>query len=446
MPRKYELSWDKTHKRWIKTIDGKKHYFEKAARKSDVDAYKRSLEEYYKVIGKLDPQSGDSAAASEKLTINRRRSGSYKYISTSIAGVAERYFAYQRSRFESGSVSAATLASVSYSLEYFVDQFVRRKGFQADSVNLLNEMRYSGFNKHLRRRVNDGEISFYTAKTHQSNVRRFITWAWEERHLEEMPRNLNKADLKWIRRREPGLTSKIEVFPIDDLRTIFDGAYTSPQWCDLRIFMLLGLNCGFTQSEVGSLTPSDFVLSNNDIFIERRRPKTGIEGRWLLWTETLYWMTKRFGPGWIHNQSNEPIFLTQQGRTLATSVYSSPKDFTNYNDVKLRVQSAIPRRWTALQKRTLPGRPSYLSFKYLRKTGASFIAAMDINNSHRIAQTYLAHSHGSTAARHYLKRDYASLNAALVEMGQAFGFHHLQRKSAVFAEVVNKGLNTIAVG
>ena len=88
MPRKYELSWDKTHKRWIKTIDGKKHYFEKAARKSDVDAYKRSLEEYYKVIGKLDPQSGDSAAASEKLTINRRRSGSYKYISTSIAGVA----------------------------------------------------------------------------------------------------------------------------------------------------------------------------------------------------------------------------------------------------------------------------------------------------------------------------------------------------------------------
>ena len=67
-----------------------------------MEAYKRSLKEYYKVIGKLDPQSGNSAAASEKLTINRRRSGSYKYISTSIAGVAERYFAYQRASLTGG--------------------------------------------------------------------------------------------------------------------------------------------------------------------------------------------------------------------------------------------------------------------------------------------------------------------------------------------------------
>jgi hypothetical protein len=150
MPRKYLLSWDKTHKRWIKTIDGVKHYFEKADRKADLTAYKKSIEQYKQLIGEASP----SPAAQP--TIKRRSTTTnYKYPKSSMAGVVERYFAHHKARFDSGLITAATLTSKGYSLEYFIDHFVRRKAYKMNSIELLNEQRFAGFNTHLRRRYNN---------------------------------------------------------------------------------------------------------------------------------------------------------------------------------------------------------------------------------------------------------------------------------------------------
>jgi integrase len=423
MPRKYLLSWDKTHKRWIKTIDGVKHYFEKADRKADLIAYKKSLEQYKQLIGEAS-----SLSAVQPTTKRRSTTTKYKYPKSSMAGVVERYFAHHKARFESGIITAATLTGKGYSLEYFIDHFVRRKAYKMNSIGLLNEQRFAGFNTHLRRRYNNEELSFQTAKLHQNNVAQMIKWAWRQKLLNELPRNLEDPDLKWHNRTRSKPRKEVEVFTPEQLQTIFNSAFDTQRWCDLRIFMLLGLNCGFSPSEIGSLRWTDFVIQDSNIYIERRRPKTGVRGKWILWSETIYWMDKHFGKSWTNNLTNDGVlFLTQVGNSLASSNQTGSEDFVSYNNINVKRQTAIQRRWQRLCKSALEDPNDYLSFKYLRKTGASFLANMDINNSTRVAQTYLSHSAASVADRHYLQHNFDNQNEAIIEMGVAFGFHTKQQ-------------------
>ena len=205
---------------------------------------------------------------------------------------------------------------------------------------------------------------------------------------------------------------------------IFNHAYNTERWCDIRIFMLLGLNCGFTQSEIGSLRWSDFVIQDSSIYIERVRPKTGIQGKWILWSDTIHWMNIFFGPNWVTNlNSDKVLFTTQTGRSLAVGVQTQSKDFVAYNNIKSKNQTAITRRWMRLVKSALEDPSDYLSFKYLRKTGASFLSNMDINNALRISQCYLCHSFGSVADKYYLQQQFQSQNDAIIQMGIELGFH-----------------------
>src|SRR5262249_3528891 len=53
-----------------------------------------------------------------------------------------------------------------------------------------------------------------------------------------------------------------------------------------RLFMLLGLNCGFSSGEIASLRSFEVFLDGPKPYIHRCRPKTGVEARWVLWPET----------------------------------------------------------------------------------------------------------------------------------------------------------------
>ena len=421
MPRKYLLSWDKTHKVWVKTIDGKKHYFESAPRKADLDAYNKSLLAYHKLIGftTSKPNIPDLKTAISK----RSTSGTYTYPKSSIVGLAERYFEHQRRRTTAQKIQPNTLSSKSWALEHFVDKFISKKGLQPDSNTLLNEQRIAGYNTYLRRLYATDQISFFTGKTLFNSAKAFIYWCWMRRHIDDLPRNLKDPDLEW---QQPTKLSdqirfrNIQTFSIEELHLIMGACYYSPVWSDLPLYILLALNCGFTPIDIATLQ-WEHISEETDgrFYISRHRKKTGVLGKWVLWEKTAKLFT--YVCGHKQNQTGT-IFSTQQGFPLSRRNNPDNYKFDGYNQIRQVSDTAISKRFYALVRRALPEQTEYLSFKYLRKTGASMIRNMDINNSDRIAQTYLCHKAGTTSARHYIEEDFATLFATLLQLGKTLGF------------------------
>jgi integrase len=417
----------------VKTISGRKVYFERAQRKTDKGPYQKSLADYYELIG----QSTVSAPVetnnnnTNNQAIRAFRSSNYEYPNTVIKGIIERYFQHHLTRHQTGSISAASLASKSYAMKYFT-KFLGSKATKANSNELLNEMRFGGFAKHLQRRYARKEISFSTAKTLQNNVAQMIKWAWRNHFIDDLPRNLSDPDLSWRNRNKhrSDKETTIQIYSRDDLHQLINTAYDSNQWCEQRLFLLLGINCGFTPGDIGSLKFRHITITETGAEINKSRTKTGVPGRWTLWSETLRYFRKRI-PGFDKQVSSgdkdvyeKRLFTSQTGRRMDRVKIFNPDRGTGYEDIKIHGANHISRRYDRLTKRAFPDDPNRrLSYKYLRKTGASLIAQMDINNSDRIAQVYLAHTMGSIAHQHYIQRDLATLQGPLIELGIQLGFH-----------------------
>ena len=91
---------------------------------------------------------------------------------------------------------------------------------------------------------------------------------------------------------------KPKFFTVKQVQTLYNDA--SPR---LRLWILLGLNCGFTQTDISSLTP-DMVDWESGI-IARDRQKTGVDSQHKLWPLTLKMLREQAGSG--------PLLLTTRG-------------------------------------------------------------------------------------------------------------------------------------
>lgn len=106
------------------------------------------------------------------------------------------------------------------------------------------------------------------------------------------------------------------MFSAAELRTVLAAA--GPQ---MRAMVLLGINCGLGNTDIGSLRWSDLDL--DACRLEFPRPKTGIARRATLWEETAnslralrgprYTRVRRDGPGASGTAANPPVFLTKYG-------------------------------------------------------------------------------------------------------------------------------------
>ncbi len=72
----------------------------------------------------------------------------------------------------------------------------------------------------------------------------------------------------------------VKMFEADELRRLIDAAKTP-----LRAMILLGVNCGFWNSDCASLPLSAVNLDKG--WVEFPRPKTGVSRRCPLWPETV---------------------------------------------------------------------------------------------------------------------------------------------------------------
>src|SRR5262249_40641087 len=74
---------------------------------------------------------------------------------------------------------------------------------------------------------------------------------------------------------------EVKRYKRDELATLWE--YATPRD---RVFVLLALNCGFGLREIATLRTGQIKVKGDKAIIKRRRTKTGVWCKWVLWPET----------------------------------------------------------------------------------------------------------------------------------------------------------------
>jgi hypothetical protein len=187
------------------------------------------------------------------------------------------------------------------------------------------------------------------------------------------------------RRYSEVVSREVRHFTMDDLGRLYkiaDGR--------IRAFILLALNCGFTQRDLSELRVFEVYLDAPVPYIHRERSKTGVEARWELWPETVEA---------IRREMAEPnplkrVFLTERGEVLQEGGHSG--------------RDSVRQAWRLLREKFVG---ELLPFKFLRKTGAGEIKRI---GGFEISEMYLAHQEPGLN-KHYANRNWSQMWEALRE-------------------------------
>ena len=168
-------------------------------------------------------------------------------------------------------------------------------------------------------------------------------------------------------------TIHVETYTPEELAVLYTAA--SPL---MRLFILLGLNCGFAAAESGTLEEAEILLyhrhpeagrygitsSRQDSWIRRLRHKTDVYGEWKLWPHTV------LGLRWAMERRRR--IETKEKSLLVTARGESYGRATTGGNKNSRVRSL----WVSLIDRAIKPYHSsfrFLPFKQLRKTGGEMV-------------------------------------------------------------------------
>jgi integrase len=242
----------------------------------------------------------------------------------------------------------------------------------------------------------DKPIAVMTVVTFVQHFRQFFAWLddagrWEApRRFEKLFRVKRRTLMTQAERLKAA--AGVETFTIDELAALYAAANSRQ-----RLYILLALNCGFTQQEMAALRCDEIhELEAEHPYVRHARTKTGVVGRWELWRETALALIQRLG----ETPENDDCLalLSEDGNPL---VHYGAK---NKSD-------SVRLTWDRLlNAEGVKGRVRPLSFKYLRKTGSDLVRkAAGLEAS----QVYLAHAGKSVAERHYNNADFEKVAVGL---------------------------------
>ena len=306
-------------------------------------------------------------------------------------------------------------------------------------VEIVNHYKNRPPNKNRMNRP----ISIQYAGTLIATAKRLFEWL-DRNGKWEMPKGfdrllrVSKKDFRLTKIDRLSVGEGKRIFSIDGLSKLYINA--NPQ---IRDYMTLALNCGFTQSEIGSLLRGEVHIDESPPYIMRIRGKIRDEaaiGNWVLWEETVKLLKSRIFPKyqfeykmdedgviWFKTIDQEVWRKhTAHGQEDYDSLLKTRRDIESriltesdyvfgglvwFNEEGQKIDN-VASAWKRLLKKT-PSVSQY-SFKSLRKTGANMVKG--ISGTEEVAQTYLSHKPTSVSGRHYTNRDYDRLAEALMEM------------------------------
>ena len=233
-------------------------------------------------------------------------------------------------------------------------------------------------------------ISRASAENYVGELKRFLRWLHKCKDFDwRKPENFDEIKTKVDA--APGDQQRklvqVETFSLDELRLLNE--YATPLE---RVFLLLGLNCGFGVAEIASLLVGEVVLfrgheerhqeilgyptTNADSFIKRIRRKNSVYGEHILFPQTvaaMQWaLERRRRHADFHAEA--VLLLNDKGEA-----YNRPTKGDHRNQ-------QIPNRFANLLRRVRQDHPSFprLSFGKLRKTAGDLIRRFASGEIHAV--------------------------------------------------------------
>ena len=200
-------------------------------------------------------------------------------------------------------------------------------------------------------------LAVHTCQDSHKTLRAFLRWAvrtrlWTEPEGETAPFRVVSLPAELQRMANP---EQVLRYKRPELALLYK--YATPLE---RVFILLGLNCGFAPSELSKLPTSAMQGS----YIKFVRPKTGVYGEWLLWPETrqaIEWYKGR-----RPKSDRAEFLLTKKGEPYYTGTKSGNRSMKFAN------------LWARLTRRIQKDEPNFrrLPIKAIRKTAGNIIRNM----------------------------------------------------------------------
>lgn len=464
MPRKRELTWHKARKCWKRTYKGRTYYFAKGQCKGKTDeaGYQQALHEWHALLVRLDREAGQEVAveAAAQQTPPRRpfmaafgeqsfaapvgtgpmpmeaglgaydteipMATDYRHLGftpTPLNGkppteiklteLVEQYLVARRVDVETEKLSVAMYGQDKCKAEDFLAFAAEQGVTMASQITepLLDFYRLVQF-KLTAHEDAEHRISGETARKRLATVARVIRWGYKRRYVAEMPRNLDREFAA-----VPVPEATPNYLSVDEVREVFLNASIRT-----RLYILLGLNCGYTQKEIATLEHAHVDWDTG--VITRKRPKTSKPQVHRLWPSTLKLLKAEATPG-----PKGLVLLGAKGNPLIVQEVR-PDGMLRHNDT---IRLAYARVVKKLGHKGLKW-----AFKTLRKTGCDLIAREYQKYPHVVDQ-YLAHGE-KKMARHYCDEHFELLFEALAWLDKQFHLDDLLDKKPPTPKRKKKGV------
>jgi len=193
---------------------------------------------------------------------------------------------------------------------------------------------------------------------------------------------------------------EVETMPIADLQRLLEASSDTT-----KLYLLLMINCGMTQSDIAALRRDEIDLEARTI--TRRRTKTRNHRNaptttYPLWSATLEMLKEHIA------DEGDLALVNRDGEPLVRRVRRADGKLKRTDNVK----SALARIYQKLKN---DGEGVDLPPKHIRKTGSTLLAS-EYNES--VAYDYLADVPSGIAARHYVKPDAEKFAKAIEWLGR----------------------------
>jgi integrase len=322
---------------------------------------------------------------------------------TTIGQGVDLFIASMETRATAGEISVGYFELLDRCLNHFADTVGRRI-----AIKNINGMLLTGYHAELLKKRQDWSPDYIDG--YLRSMTRFVRWCWKAELLETLPRNLGTQDLSI----KKGL-KKVKPWLDEDITTVLSHASERTQ-----LYLLLMLNCGFTQKDLSDLDNGELDWEKGRIV--RKRGKTARfenvpEVEWKLWPETLK-LLEKFG-----NKSGRVLANEDGGQLLVHEfrTVDGKRKVTKVDNIAV----AFGRLLRKLKTKSLLKSPK--SLKFFRKTSHS-----KIGNNPQFAhlKTYfLGHSAKTVADQSYFALDHDAFDKAIDWLR---GEYHIANAASVF--------------
>ncbi|MDZ4686827.1 MAG: tyrosine-type recombinase/integrase [Planctomycetaceae bacterium] len=269
-------------RRWAKKIRGRTHYFGRWG----------------------DPAAALAKYLTQRDDLHAGRKPRPPVRELTVEHLTQRFLASKQAYVETGELSSRTLRDYRATCAHVVAHFGRHR--------LVSDLHPDDFEPlRMALAATRGPVSLGNAI---QRVRTLFAYAYDQGLLERPIRygsGFDKPSRKTLRlhRQRQQAARGQRMFEAAELRTLLAAA-RSP----LKAMLLLAINCGYGQSDIACLPMSAINLKTG--WIDYPRPKTGIERRCPLWTETvaaLRGVLSHRRPA-ADSPDEDLVFLTRFGR------------------------------------------------------------------------------------------------------------------------------------